>query len=104
MYIALKRNSRLSALKKIDAHAHFTIVKKDYGASAYCLKEETRLQGPIEWGTRPMDPSKKLDWDIIKAKAIANQLDDIDAGVYVRNYSTLTKIATAHLKLEKRTF
>ena len=51
-----------------------------------------------------MDPSKKLDWDIIKAKAQANQLDDIDSGIYVRNYQTLTKIATAHLKLEKRTF
>jgi len=33
----------ISALKKVDAHAHFEIVKRDNGASAYCLKEETRI-------------------------------------------------------------
>lgn len=53
-YVSLKKNHRLAALKKKDPHAHFEVVKVDNGASSYCLKEDTRLEGPIEFGTRPL--------------------------------------------------
>jgi len=33
--------------------AHFEIVKRDNGASDYCLKEQTRLEGPWEFGIKP---------------------------------------------------
>ena len=79
-------------------------MKKDNGASAYCLKEETRLQGPIEWGTRPLNPASKTDWKEIKALAQANDLDSIDPGVYVRYYNTLLRIAKDHMEVPDRTF
>lgn len=53
-YVCLKKNYRLAGLKKRDPLAHFEMVKRDNGASTYCLKEETRLEGPLEFGTRPM--------------------------------------------------
>ena len=61
-YVSLKRNQRLSYMKKRDTIAHFEPVKVDNGASAYCMKEETRLEGPIEYGKRPLNPAKKTDW------------------------------------------
>jgi len=44
----------MSWLKKKDCHAHFEPVKIDNGASRYCLKEDTRLEGPVEVGKRPI--------------------------------------------------
>lgn len=48
-----KPGKRLAALKKHDPRAHFEIVKRDNGASDYCLKEETRVEGPWEFGLKP---------------------------------------------------
>ncbi len=55
-YVTFKTNQRLIALKKIDKHAHYDIVKKDNGAALYCMKEATRLEGPIVLGTPPKVP------------------------------------------------
>lgn len=52
----------LAGLRKINARAHYEPVKKDNGAAAYCMKEETRIEGPLEFGTRPLtqkESSKK---------------------------------------------
>ena len=65
-YVSLKKNARLAAMKKRDPLAHFEPVKKDNGASAYCLKEETRVEGPWEFGKRPLNPASKHDWQLIK--------------------------------------
>jgi len=48
-----KPGKTIAALKKHDKHAHFEVVKRDNGASSYCLKEETRLEGPWEFGIKP---------------------------------------------------
>lgn len=44
----------LGGLKKLDPHAHWEQVKKDNGAADYCMKEDTRLEGPLLFGTKPM--------------------------------------------------
>lgn len=31
---------------------HWVAVTKDHGASEYCLKEHTRVEGPWEYGTK----------------------------------------------------
>jgi len=48
-----KPGKRLAALKKHDPQAHFEPVGIDNGASDYCLKEATRLEGPWEFGLKP---------------------------------------------------
>ena len=52
-YLNFENPVRLSALKKHDSRAHFEPVKRDNGASDYCLKQETRLDGPWEFGVKP---------------------------------------------------
>ena len=53
-FVHLKKKASLRAMKKHDPAAHFEPVKRDNGASAYCLKEDTRLDGPWEHGTKPI--------------------------------------------------
>lgn len=45
---------RQSAIKKFDSRVHIEIVKINNGAHDYCLKEETRIEGPWEFGERPV--------------------------------------------------
>lgn len=61
-YVQIKRGQRLSWWKKRDSKAHFEFVRLDNGASTYCLKEESRLEGPWEFGKRPIQRNKQTDW------------------------------------------
>lgn len=52
-FVNFSKPHRLAALKKICGKSHFTPVSRDNGASDYCLKEETRVAGPLELGIKP---------------------------------------------------
>lgn len=52
-FLNFEKPVRLAALKKFCPKAHFQQVLRDNGASDYCLKEETRLEGPWEFGLKP---------------------------------------------------
>jgi len=53
---------RLSAMKKICNKAHWEIVRVNNGAHDYCMKEDTRVEGPWEFGVRPVQRNNKDDW------------------------------------------
>ncbi len=57
-----KPGKRLSALKKICRKSHFEPVVVDNGVDAYCMKEETRVEGPWEFGIKPCNRNSKVDW------------------------------------------
>jgi len=90
----------MSFLKRKDPQAHLEPVKVDNGASVYCLKEDTRIEGPIETGTRPLNPASKTDWEEIRKKAKEGKIEDIDPAIYVRYYNSLKKIEKDHMKVE----
>lgn len=46
--------TRVSALKKHCKKSHFEEVKVNNGAHSYCMKEDTRLSGPWEFGEKPV--------------------------------------------------
>ena len=54
---------RIAALKKFCSKAHFEVVKQDNGASRYAMKEDTRVEGPWEFGTCPVRRNNKTDWE-----------------------------------------
>lgn len=41
-------------MKKVCPYTHWEPVGKDNGASSYAMKEETRLEGPWEFGEKPL--------------------------------------------------
>lgn len=46
-------------MKSNCSKSHFEVVKYDNGASDYCLKEDTRVEGPWEFGLKPARLNKK---------------------------------------------
>ena len=89
-------------MKKHDPKAHFEPVKRDNGASAYCLKEETRVEGPWSFGTKPVDRASATDWQKIKDAAKAGQLEEIPPDIYVRCYNSLKRIEKDHQQIPYR--
>lgn len=43
----------LKAMKKLDAKVHWEPVRVNNGANEYCMKEDTRVEGPWEFGIKP---------------------------------------------------
>lgn len=62
----------------------------------YCMKEDTRLEGPFEYGIKPVKVNSKADWEEVKEKAKSGKLDQIPAEIYVKHYSQLRLIAKDH--------
>lgn len=99
-YVSLKVNHRLAGLKKKDPRASFHVVTRDNGASAYCLKEDTRLEGPLEVGKRPLNRASKTDWEKIWKDAKEGKLDNIPADIKIRCYNQIKRIEKDHMKVE----
>lgn len=65
-YLNFANQQRLASLKKRCKFSHFEPVKRDNGASPYCMKEDTRIDGPWEFGKKPIKRASKIDWDDVK--------------------------------------
>ena len=59
----------ITALKKHCSRSHFEEVKVNNGADNYCMKEDTRLEGPFEFGIKPVKRNSKTDWEEVKKNA-----------------------------------
>lgn len=53
-------------MKKHCSRSHFEMVKIDNGCREYCMKEETRVDGPWEFGEKPVRRNNKTDWEEVK--------------------------------------
>lgn len=85
-FINFRNPVRLASLKKVCRRSHFTKVIRDNGASGYCLKEETRVDGPWEFGIKPVRRNEKTDWDDVRKKAEEGKLEEIPSEILVRHY------------------
>lgn len=64
-FMNFEQPASLAALKKHCNVAHFEQVKVDNGAASYCMKQETRVDGPWEYGTKPVQRNNKEDWETV---------------------------------------
>ena len=85
-YIQLRNNSPLSALKKINAAAHWEVRRGTHAqAKDYSKKEESRVNGPWELGNEKDSQGKRNDLEaigaLVKAKKTNNEiLEEVGAG------------------------
>lgn len=63
------------------------------------MKEETRVDGPWEFGERPIRRNVKEDWDSVLQAAKAGKFDEIPSEIYIRHYNAITKIARDNMQL-----
>ena len=54
-----KPGMTIAGLKKHCSIAHFEQVRLNNGADAYCMKEDTRIDGPWEFGVKPVKRNSK---------------------------------------------
>ncbi len=60
-FLQFAKPQRFSALKKHDRTSHFVPVKFNNGADTYCNKDETRIDGPWTYGSKPFKNNVKGD-------------------------------------------
>jgi len=63
------------------------------------MKEDTRVEGPFEFGIKPVQRNSKTDWEEVKQHAQSGDLDKIPADIYVKHYGNLKRIEKDHLKI-----
>ena len=97
-FVNFKQPCRISAITKHDKRIHVERVKVNNGADAYCMKEETRVEGPVEFGTKPIKVNNKVDWEEVWQKAKEGKLDEIPASIRVVHYNKLKAIAKDNIK------
>lgn len=96
-FMNFSQKARHTKISKIVPRVHCEPVVVNNGADTYCMKEDTRVEGPWEFGIRPLRRNSKVDWELIKESAKANKLDDIPGQIYVCHYSKLKAIAKDHM-------
>lgn len=72
---------RLSQMKAVCKQSHFEPVVVDNGVDAYCMKDDTRIEGPWEFGVRPVKRNSKTDWARCLDHAKKGEIDKIPASI-----------------------
>lgn len=76
--------TRAAVFKRYDKRIHFEkVTRTPDKAEIYCLKEETRIEGPFEFGTRPVRRNNKHDWDHVYESAKKGDLGSIPSSIIV---------------------
>ena len=101
-FVNFKQPCRVSAITKHDKRIHCERVKVNNGADAYCMKEETRVEGPIELGTKPVKLNSKNDWEQVWKLASEGKLEQIPASIRVMHYNKLKQIAKDHMAFKDK--
>jgi hypothetical protein len=109
-YVSLpeKKKARITAMKKVCKHTHWQPVSKDNGASCYAMKEETRTEGPWEFGTKPLHMTEstenKTRRKITNAELLGGNLKELIDAEKVSLYSltTLTKSIEQYKRLNQK--
>lgn len=79
VHLPESKKCRKTAMIKLCKYSSWTPVNKDNGASDYCLKEESRLEGPWEFGIKPLRQNVKGECKEARAAKNAILLEkDID--------------------------
>lgn len=76
-------------MKKINGRVHWELIRNDQRSYDYCMKEETRIDGPWEYGERPIRRNNATDWAQVKDAAKRGKLDEVPDDIYVKHYSNL---------------
>jgi len=97
-----KKPVRLSHYKKYLPRAHVEMaIAITEDCKKYVTKDETRIEGPWEYGEVPLHRNSKEDWEKVFQKAKNGEIESIPADIRVRCYSNLKKIEKDYLKPEK---
>lgn len=99
-FLNFKNPVRPTRITKVDSHLHIEYVNVNNGADTYCLKTESRIEGPWEFGERPVKVNDKTDWEMVWQKAKEGRYEEIPASIRVIHYSKLKLITKDYLQFK----
>ena len=99
-FLNFKKPVRVTAITKHQKRIHVEKVKVNNGADKYCMKEETRVDGPVEFGEKPVERNKKVDWEEVWKKAKEGKIEEIPASIRVIHYNKLKSIAKDNMEFK----
>lgn len=97
-FVNFKQPQKIGRITKHDKTIHAEKIKVNNGADTYCMKTETRVDGPIELGIKPVRVNNKTDWEQVWKLAANGELDKIPASIRVIHYAKLKAIAKDNIK------
>ncbi len=85
--------TRAAAINKFDKAIHCEGVKRTPNTAAdYCMKEDTRIEGPWEFGERPVQRNSKTDWKDVLHNAKTGNIEGIPDDIIVKHYGNIKRI------------
>lgn len=96
-FINTKQAIRVSQILKLDNKTHIEKVILKDNARKYCMKEETRVEGPWEFGKIPIRRNSHVDWEEVWDMAKKGEIEKIPDSIRVIHYNKLKQIEKDHL-------
>lgn len=90
----------LGGMKKYCKEMHLEVCKNASASEKYCMKVDTRVEGPIEHGVKPVQRNSKDDWDEVLQKAREGRFEEIPSSILVQNYGNISKLYKDNLKVQ----
>lgn len=94
---------KLGGITVYDKFMHCDIVRVNNGAHDYCMKDDTRVEGPWEFGVKPIQRNNKKDWESIWEKAKIGDIESIPKDILVKHYLSIKHIGKDNLKIKEAT-
>lgn len=101
-YQNYKNPQKIGHYKLLNKGIHAEKCKSDKASMEYCQKKETRIEGPLEFGEKPMHRNSKADWDEVWNKAKEGKIEDIPATIRTIHYKTLKAISKDYLEFKDK--
>jgi len=90
------RQVRIPQVKQLVCDGHWEPSRSE-AARDYVWKESTSIAGTrFEIGEEPVRRNRATDWESVRSKAVAGDLHQIPADIFVRYYRSLCAIAADH--------
>lgn len=102
-YMNFDKPKRFKAIKNVLPRAHIDKIFRNNGVEAYVMKVETRIDGPYEFGIKPVRLNKSIDWAEIYNHAKNGTLERIPESILFRNYNNIQRIYKDNMKVESST-
>uniref|UniRef100_A0A345MQF6 Replication-associated protein n=1 Tax=Cressdnaviricota sp. TaxID=2748378 RepID=A0A345MQF6_9VIRU len=91
---AFAKKASLATVRGLFGRSVHAELSRSELASVYCTKEESRVEGPWEWGCKPIRRNAKTDWEQVWNACKSGDLDAIPASIRVVSYRTIRAIAS----------
>lgn len=92
--VAFKAKVSLAGVKEVFGRGVHAELSRSEAAANYVCKEDTRVDGPWEWGAKPIRRNSKTDWESVWTAAQSGDLLAIPPNIRVVSYRTIRAIGS----------